>query len=203
MMFGPHTAKLLRAAMSTGVDARASRDAGSYLCNYLSWRAIEAVNTGRRSAPCRVRPCAAARARRRFAAQGRDAPHHAGRAGRCRRSHAAGDGEADAAGGTEPSSRIGEPLKRVPQRLTLPPTIARFRLPRRHCPAAFLRYSTHCGRAARASPETANMDVNRRLLIGHPPLARRAHGDVARWGERGDPPLRARARRHPIWCPAG
>jgi pyroglutamyl-peptidase len=45
MMFGPHTAKLLRAADSTGVDARASRDAGSYLCNYLSWRAIEAVKT--------------------------------------------------------------------------------------------------------------------------------------------------------------
>ena len=43
-MFGPHTAKLLRAADGTGVDARASRDAGSYLCNYLSWRAIEAVN---------------------------------------------------------------------------------------------------------------------------------------------------------------
>jgi pyroglutamyl-peptidase len=43
-MFGPHTAKLLRAAKSTGVDARASRDAGSYLCNYLSWRAIEAVS---------------------------------------------------------------------------------------------------------------------------------------------------------------
>ena len=42
-MFGPHTAKLLRAALGTGVDARASRDAGSYLCNYLSWRAIEAV----------------------------------------------------------------------------------------------------------------------------------------------------------------
>jgi pyroglutamyl-peptidase len=42
-MFGPHTAKLLRAALSTGVDARASRDAGSYLCNYLSWRAIEAA----------------------------------------------------------------------------------------------------------------------------------------------------------------
>src|SRR6059036_1121875 len=35
MMFGPHIAKLLRAADSTGVDARASRDAGSYLCNYL------------------------------------------------------------------------------------------------------------------------------------------------------------------------
>jgi pyroglutamyl-peptidase len=45
-MFGPHTAKLLRAAVSTGLDARASRDAGSYLCNYLSWRAIEAVDAG-------------------------------------------------------------------------------------------------------------------------------------------------------------
>jgi pyroglutamyl-peptidase len=43
-MFGPHTAKLLRAARSSGIDARASRDAGSYLCNYLSWRAIEAVD---------------------------------------------------------------------------------------------------------------------------------------------------------------
>jgi pyroglutamyl-peptidase len=41
MMFGPHTGKLLRAADGAGVDARASRDAGSYLCNYLSWRAIE------------------------------------------------------------------------------------------------------------------------------------------------------------------
>jgi pyroglutamyl-peptidase len=44
LMFGPHTARLLRAADSTGVDARASRDAGSYLCNYLSWRAIEATS---------------------------------------------------------------------------------------------------------------------------------------------------------------
>ena len=43
MTFGPHTAKLLRAAVGTGVDARPSRDAGSYLCNYLSWRAIEAT----------------------------------------------------------------------------------------------------------------------------------------------------------------
>jgi pyroglutamyl-peptidase len=42
-MFGPHTAKLLHAAVATGLDARASRDAGSYLCNYLSWRAIEAT----------------------------------------------------------------------------------------------------------------------------------------------------------------
>ena len=41
MMFGPHTTKLLQAAVATGVDARSSRDAGSYLCNYLSWRAIE------------------------------------------------------------------------------------------------------------------------------------------------------------------
>lgn len=43
LTFGPHTAKLLRAAVRTGIDARASRDAGSYLCNYLSWRAIEAT----------------------------------------------------------------------------------------------------------------------------------------------------------------
>jgi pyroglutamyl-peptidase len=43
LMFGPHTDRLLRAAVGTGVDARASRNAGSYLCNYLSWRAIEAV----------------------------------------------------------------------------------------------------------------------------------------------------------------
>jgi pyroglutamyl-peptidase len=42
--FGPHTAKLLRAALATGIDARASRDAGSYLCNYLSWHAIDAVD---------------------------------------------------------------------------------------------------------------------------------------------------------------
>lgn len=44
VMFGPHTDKLLRAAIATGIDARASRDAGSYLCNYLSWRAIEATH---------------------------------------------------------------------------------------------------------------------------------------------------------------
>jgi pyroglutamyl-peptidase len=43
LTFGPHTAKLLRAAIRTGIDARASRDAGSYVCNYLSWRAIEAA----------------------------------------------------------------------------------------------------------------------------------------------------------------
>lgn len=43
LVFGPHTARLLRAARATGIDARASRDAGSYLCNYLSWRAIEAT----------------------------------------------------------------------------------------------------------------------------------------------------------------
>ena len=42
--FGPHTARLLRAAVGTGVDIRASRDAGSYLCNYLSWRALEATS---------------------------------------------------------------------------------------------------------------------------------------------------------------
>jgi pyroglutamyl-peptidase len=45
MQFGPHTLRLLRAALATGIDARPSRNAGSYLCNYLSWRAIEAVST--------------------------------------------------------------------------------------------------------------------------------------------------------------
>jgi pyroglutamyl-peptidase len=47
MLFGPHTARLLRAARRTGIDARSSRDAGAYLCNYLSWRAIENVKAGR------------------------------------------------------------------------------------------------------------------------------------------------------------
>jgi pyroglutamyl-peptidase len=43
--FGPHTLKLLRAAQQTGVEARASLSAGYYLCNYLSWRAIEATHS--------------------------------------------------------------------------------------------------------------------------------------------------------------
>lgn len=43
--FGSHTAKLLRAAQTTGIDARGSLSAGFYLCNYLSWRAIEATRT--------------------------------------------------------------------------------------------------------------------------------------------------------------
>ncbi len=46
LTFGPHTARLLRAARLTGVDVRTSRDAGAYLCNYLSWRAIERVRAG-------------------------------------------------------------------------------------------------------------------------------------------------------------
>lgn len=41
LTFGPHTQRLLRAALQTDVDARSSRDAGRYLCNYLCWRAIE------------------------------------------------------------------------------------------------------------------------------------------------------------------
>ena len=43
MPFGTHTANLLHAARATGIDAQPSRDAGAYLCNYLSWRAIEAT----------------------------------------------------------------------------------------------------------------------------------------------------------------
>lgn len=41
--FGPYTLRLLRAAQATGIDARTSLSAGFYLCNYLSWRAIEAT----------------------------------------------------------------------------------------------------------------------------------------------------------------
>lgn len=42
--FGPHTLRLLRAALGTGVAARRSINAGYYLCNYLSWRVIEATS---------------------------------------------------------------------------------------------------------------------------------------------------------------
>jgi pyroglutamyl-peptidase len=45
--FGPLPPKLLRAARATGIDARASRDAGRYLCNYLGWRAIAATQMPR------------------------------------------------------------------------------------------------------------------------------------------------------------
>ncbi len=41
--FGPHTHHLLQAAKVTGIDVRPSINAGAYLCNYLSWRAIEAA----------------------------------------------------------------------------------------------------------------------------------------------------------------
>ncbi|QWG20118.1 pyroglutamyl-peptidase I [Bradyrhizobium sediminis] len=74
MMFGPHTARLLRAADSTGIDARASRDAGRYLCNYLSWRAIEATcsdNGLRLAAFVHVPPLA-----RNGAQQRKGAAHH-------------------------------------------------------------------------------------------------------------------------------
>ena len=101
MTFGPHTAKLLRAADGTGIDARASRDAGSYLCNYLSWRAIEATcgDSGPRLAAfVHVPPLARDGG---TAAQGRGAPRHAGRTGRRRRGDAAGDGAAGADGRAE------------------------------------------------------------------------------------------------------
>jgi pyroglutamyl-peptidase len=46
MVFGPHTRRLLRAVQMSGVDAKLSRSAGSYLCNYLCWRALEAAQNG-------------------------------------------------------------------------------------------------------------------------------------------------------------
>jgi pyroglutamyl-peptidase len=45
LTFGPHTARLVRAAVQTDVPAKSSRDAGRYLCNYLCWRAIETSQT--------------------------------------------------------------------------------------------------------------------------------------------------------------
>jgi pyroglutamyl-peptidase len=42
-LFGPHTRLLARAAQASGLPAALSRDAGRYLCNYLCWRGIEAV----------------------------------------------------------------------------------------------------------------------------------------------------------------
>ena len=42
--FGTLPRQLLRAAQATGIDARLSRDAGRYLCNYLCWRAIKATS---------------------------------------------------------------------------------------------------------------------------------------------------------------
>ena len=89
MTFGPHTARLLRAARLTGIDARPSRDAGAYLCNYLSWRAIENVRAGGPQLAAFIHIPLLARQRRR-AAQGRS-PDHAGRAGGCGRSDADGD----------------------------------------------------------------------------------------------------------------
>ena len=47
MAFDPHTRRLLRAVQASHVDAKLSRDAGSYLCNYLCWRALEAARAGR------------------------------------------------------------------------------------------------------------------------------------------------------------
>jgi pyroglutamyl-peptidase len=43
LAFAPLTQRLLRAARTARVSAQISRDAGTYLCNYLSWRALEAA----------------------------------------------------------------------------------------------------------------------------------------------------------------
>jgi pyroglutamyl-peptidase len=38
--------RLQHAARTAGVDARLSRDAGTYICNYVYWRALEAAGKG-------------------------------------------------------------------------------------------------------------------------------------------------------------
>jgi pyroglutamyl-peptidase len=40
---------LLRASRSYGLDARFSRDAGRYVCNYAFWRALEIAGTGNKA----------------------------------------------------------------------------------------------------------------------------------------------------------
>jgi len=49
--FGIHIRHLLYAAKATGLPVRSSINAGAYLCNYLSWRAIEAAQQHLRSLP--------------------------------------------------------------------------------------------------------------------------------------------------------
>lgn len=44
LTFGPHVARLLARARTTRLPVRLSRDAGRYLCNYLSYRACEAAH---------------------------------------------------------------------------------------------------------------------------------------------------------------
>lgn len=45
--FGPHTAQLFQAARATGAWTMLSRDAGRYVCNYLSWKVVDAAKQGR------------------------------------------------------------------------------------------------------------------------------------------------------------
>jgi pyroglutamyl-peptidase len=58
-------ARLARAARQTGVSAVMSRDAGSYLCNYLCWRATQATKSGPRLAAFIHVPPIARKAQRR------------------------------------------------------------------------------------------------------------------------------------------
>ena len=52
VMFGPHTDRLLRAALATGIDARISRDAGSYLCNANLYTALGLCAVRQPAPPC-------------------------------------------------------------------------------------------------------------------------------------------------------
>ncbi len=69
-MFGPHTRQAAACGQRHRHRRRASRDAGSYLCNYLSWRAIEAVNARQWSPPRRLYSYPATGARRRVRRNG-------------------------------------------------------------------------------------------------------------------------------------
>ena len=181
MMFGPHTAKLLRAAVGTGIDARASRDAGSYLCNYLSWRAIEAASADdgpRLAAFVHVPPLARDGASQRKGAGHRITLEELVDAGEAmllemvRLTRQARE-LARAKRACHPDQhRLGTMPARLchptygETALTLPPTIARSCPRLRHAPPHFCVTSMLRKRAKRLPPEDAIMDVNRRHLIG-------------------------------------
>ena len=156
-----HRKAAARGASRTGIDARASRDAGSLSLQLSELARDRGRRHRRRSSPRRVRAHPAARARRRIARKGVSA-HHAGRTGRCRRSDAAGDGEGwregDRARRGERSESIARPVRWVrslyhlrSRYANINPTPNNRRVPpaRSPCFAAFLRYVESIDTSAR------------------------------------------------------
>ena len=64
LFFGAHTAKVLRAALATRIDARPSCNAGSYLCKLFELACDRGHRQAWRASPRDVHPCAIGRAQR-------------------------------------------------------------------------------------------------------------------------------------------